>query len=72
MGEEFQLAADEEDENAAHTIRLVNSIIQRAYTEKASDIHLEPMGTPVSYTHLDVYKRQAMFKRRRPQGLWDD
>ena len=48
MGEEFQLAADEEDENAAPTIRLVNSIIQRAYTEKASDIHLEPMGTQLS------------------------
>ena len=45
LGEEFRLAADEEDENAAPTIRLVNSIIQRAYTENASDIHLEPMGS---------------------------
>lgn len=45
LGEEFRLAADEEDENAAPTIRLVNSIIQRAYTENASDIHIEPMGS---------------------------
>lgn len=44
LGDELQLAADEEDENAAPTIRLVNSIIHRAYTENASDIHLEPMG----------------------------
>ena len=29
------------DENAAPTIRLVNSIIERAVTERASDIHLE-------------------------------
>ena len=44
LGEELHLAADEEDESAAPTIRLVNSIIQRAYTENASDIHLEPTG----------------------------
>lgn len=44
MGEEVQFAADEGDENAAPTIRLVNSIIHRAYTENASDIHLEPVG----------------------------
>ena len=44
LGEEIQLAADEGDENAAPTIRLVNSIIHRAYTENASDIHLEPTG----------------------------
>ena len=44
IGEELHLAADEEDENAAPTIRLVNSIIHRAYTENASDIHLEPTG----------------------------
>lgn len=45
LGEETQLAADDEDESAAPTIRLVNSILQRAYTENASDIHLEPMGS---------------------------
>ncbi len=43
--EDFRLAADDGDENAAPTIRLVNSIIQRAYTENASDIHLEPVGS---------------------------
>lgn len=37
-----QLAVDEEDEEAAPAIRLVNSIIERGYTERASDIHLEP------------------------------
>lgn len=37
-----QIAVDEEDPDTAPAIRLVNSIIDRAYTEKASDIHLEP------------------------------
>jgi type IV pilus assembly protein PilB len=37
-----QLAVGEDDLEAAPTIRLVNSIIERAYTERASDIHLEP------------------------------
>lgn len=32
----------EDDANSAPTIRLVNSIIDRAVTENASDIHLEP------------------------------
>lgn len=32
----------DEDASAAPTIRLVNSIIERAVTEAASDIHLEP------------------------------
>lgn len=32
----------EEDANSAPTIRLVNSIIDRAITEQASDIHIEP------------------------------
>lgn len=48
IGDETQMAADEEDESAAPTIRLVNSIIQRAYTENASDIHLEPTGSQLS------------------------
>jgi len=33
---------DDESVNSAPTIRLVNSIIERAVTERASDIHLEP------------------------------
>lgn len=36
------IVVDEEDGDAAPAIRLVNSIIERAYAEKASDIHLEP------------------------------
>lgn len=32
----------EDDANSAPTIRLVNSIIERAITEQASDIHIEP------------------------------
>lgn len=37
-----KVAVDEESSDAAPAIRLVNSIIERACTEKASDIHLEP------------------------------
>lgn len=36
------VVVDEEDNSSAPAIRLVNSIIDRAYTEHASDIHLEP------------------------------
>lgn len=36
---------EEEDVEDAPTIRLVNSIIERAYNEKASDIHFEPTET---------------------------
>ncbi|MBO5097049.1 MAG: Flp pilus assembly complex ATPase component TadA [Agathobacter sp.] len=43
----IELATDsvallEDDANSAPTIRLVNSIIERAVTEQASDIHVEP------------------------------
>ena len=37
-----QISLDEEEIDSAPAIRLVNSIIDRAYAEKASDIHLEP------------------------------
>ena len=33
---------EEDDASSAPTVRLVNSIIERAITERASDIHLEP------------------------------
>ena len=36
------VAVDEEESDAAPAIRLVNSIIDRACTEGASDIHMEP------------------------------
>ena len=45
IGDNLQIAGDDDDENSAPTIRLVNSIIDRAYTENASDIHLEPTGS---------------------------
>lgn len=38
-----QLAQNREDpDDSAPAIRFVNSVIERAYTERASDIHLEP------------------------------
>lgn len=40
----WKAGTGETDEEAAPTIRLVNSIIERACTENASDIHLEPVG----------------------------
>lgn len=39
---EQSMAVDEEEQSAAPAIRLVNSIIDRACTERASDIHMEP------------------------------
>lgn len=36
------------EEDAAPTIRLVNSIIERACTERASDIHIEPVGAQLN------------------------
>ncbi len=36
------VTVDEDEADAAPAIRLVNSIIDRAYTERASDIHMEP------------------------------
>ena len=38
------VVVDEEDSSSAPAIRLVNSIIDRAYTEHASEVHLEPGG----------------------------
>ena len=37
----------EDDGNSAPTIRLVNSIIERAVTESASDVHIEPRESEV-------------------------
>ncbi len=41
------VALVDDDTNSAPTIRLVNSIIDRAVTENASDIHLEPRENEV-------------------------
>ncbi|WP_139651332.1 GspE/PulE family protein [Raoultibacter phocaeensis] len=38
---------DDADAQSAPTVRLVNSIIERAATERASDIHIEPRETDV-------------------------
>lgn len=40
----FSTTVLDEDTNSAPTVRLVNSIIERAAAERASDIHLEPRG----------------------------
>ena len=37
-----QMVSGPEDADAAPTIRFVNSLIERAFSERASDIHLEP------------------------------
>lgn len=41
-GVSSSVIGDEEEAQSAPTIRLVNSIIERAITERASDVHLEP------------------------------
>lgn len=43
--EEAEAGRDDEQENQAPTIRLVNSIIERAVAENASDIHFEPSSS---------------------------
>ena len=47
QAQDLSFAANQIDDtvNNAPTIRLVNSIIERAITERASDIHLEPRET---------------------------
>ena len=49
----------EDSANSAPTVRLVNSILERAITERASDIHIEPRETGV-------------FVRMRVDGLMRD
>jgi type IV pilus assembly protein PilB len=47
--------------NSAPTIRLVNSIVERAVTERASDIHLEPRETEmVVRMRIDGLMRQIL------------
>lgn len=64
----------EDDENAAPTIRLVNSIIDRAVLDNCSDIHIEPLETSlqvrmridgVLHKVLDIPKKsqQAVISR---------
>ncbi len=56
-------AADtvEEEVQSAPTVRLVNSIIERAVTERASDIHLEPRsGEMVVRMRIDGLLRRVL------------
>lgn len=58
-----------DDAQAAPTIRLVNSIIERAATERASDIHLEPReGEMVVRMRVDGVLRNVLTVPRSLQG----
>ena len=51
----------DESANSAPTIRLVNSMLERAVTERASDIHMEPRETElVVRMRIDGVMRQIM------------
>lgn len=55
--------------NAAPTIRLVNSIIERAIMERASDIHLEPQETDMCVRiRVDGLLRDVMTVPKDVQG----
>ena len=60
---------DEEGVNSAPTIRLVNSIIDRAVTERASDIHVEPHeGDMQIRMRIDGMMRDILTVPRDLQG----
>ncbi len=62
-------ALGETDSHAAPTIRLVNSIIERAATERASDIHLEPReGEMAVRMRVDGVLRNMLTVPRNLQG----
>jgi len=62
-------ALGENDSHAAPTIRLVNSIIERAATERASDIHLEPReGEMAVRMRVDGVLRRMLTVPRNLQG----
>lgn len=64
-----QLSIGEEDTDAAPAIRLVNSIIERAYMENASDIHLEPTGDQMKIRmRIDGILRQLISVPRELQS----
>lgn len=59
----------DESVNSAPTIRLVNSIIERAITERASDIHLEPHETELRVRmRIDGMMRDILTVPRNLQG----
>lgn len=56
-----QLAKDSDSSEGAPTIRFVNSLIERAFTERASDIHLEPQeGEMVVRMRIDGLLRRVL------------
>ena len=60
---------EEDDAQSAPTIRLVNSIIERAATERASDIHLEPReGDLQVRMRIDGLMRNVLTVPRDLQG----
>ena len=62
-------ALGEDDTHSAPTIRLVNSIIERAAAERASDIHLEPReGEMAVRMRVDGILRNVLTVPRNLQG----
>ena len=60
---------DSDDSNSAPTIRLVNSIIERAAAEGASDIHLEPHETElVVRMRIDGVLRKVLSVPKKSQS----
>ena len=56
-----QLAKDGDSSEGAPTIRVVNSLIERAFAERASDIHLEPQeGEMVVRMRIDGLLRRVL------------
>ena len=59
----------EDEGNAAPTVRLVNSIIERAVSEQASDIHIEPREAKVVVRmRIDGVMRQVLEVPKDLQG----
>ena len=68
MGQQT-VVVDDESKDAAPAIRLVNSIIERAYTEQASDIHLEPGEENMSIRmRIDGMLREVITVPRELEG----
>lgn len=67
--DEFTVNQMGDDAHSAPTIRLVNSIIERAATERASDIHLEPReGEMVVRMRIDGVMRNVLTVPRNLQN----
>ncbi|MEG0598310.1 MAG: GspE/PulE family protein, partial [Oscillospiraceae bacterium] len=72
----------EDDPSAAPTVRLVNSILERAITERASDLHFEPQeaemvvrlridGSLHALYHIPVSAMNAVVSRLKVMGNMD-